>query len=71
MPKRRIATAGEFTPKPSRWRRDEQTKDEHQLFIIAILVLIATGTILYIGLSGMADAFVDWAANVIVWLRSA
>lgn len=65
MSKRRIATAGEYKPKRSRYMQDEHAKDEHQLAAIAvIMILLIVGTIIYINESDIADRFIENAATI-------
>ena len=53
----------------SRWYRDEHARDEQTLAIIALLIMIGGGTVLYIHFSGAADRFLDNAYNLYLWLR--
>ena len=46
-------------------------KDETQLATLFVLALVATAFIVWFEWSGTADNFINYVANIILWLRSA
>lgn len=63
----REALNSEFELGPSRLYT---RKDENQLAAYFVLLLVAIAFILAFEFSGMADAFTNKAANIILWMKA-